>query len=216
MTDTEALLKASVRERRRLSALFTVLLLVVAGTLGTAWLTERARGDSWRDQALHWQDEYVSLYDEFTVSTGEEPDAPDPSDVAQDAPTAEQGEPGPPGPVGAAGRPGKDGQDGTAGQGVTSDQIAAAVAAYCAEGRCVGPAGQNGTNGTNGAPGADSTVPGPAGPTGPQGATGPAGPACPAGYTATVAWVSIADAETDIPRQQQAIVCISTPTGGTP
>ena len=215
MTDTDALLKASVRERRRLSALFTVLLLVVAGTLGTAWLLERSRGDSWRDQALHWQDEYVSLYDEFTVSTGEEPQAPDPSDVAQDAPVAEQGEPGAPGPVGAAGRPGKDGQDGTAGKDVTADQIAAAVAAYCADGRCVGPAGQNGTNGTNGtngAPGADSTVPGPAG------APGPAGPTCPDGSTATTVWLSVADSQFGTFSRRQATVCLPTasPEGVTP
>ncbi|WP_244632059.1 hypothetical protein [Microbacterium sp. Se63.02b] len=91
MTDTDALLKASVRERRRLSAMFTILLVVVAGVLGAAWMLERSRGDSWRDQALHWQDEYVSLYDEFTASTGEEPEAPEPSAVAQGAPEAVTG-----------------------------------------------------------------------------------------------------------------------------
>ncbi|WP_454113489.1 hypothetical protein [Microbacterium maritypicum] len=215
MSHPDELLEASIRERRRIWVLFVILLFVFAGVLGTAWTLERARGDSWRDQALHWQDEYVSLYDEFTVSTGEEPQAPDPSDVAQDAPVAEQGEPGAPGPVGAAGRPGKDGQDGTAGKDVTADQIAAAVAAYCADGRCVGPAGQNGTNGTNGtngAPGADSTVPGPAG------ATGPAGPTCPDGSTATTVWLSIADSQFGTFSRRQATVCLPTAPseGGTP
>ncbi|WP_205820386.1 MULTISPECIES: collagen-like protein [unclassified Microbacterium] len=222
MTDTEALLKASVRERRRLTALFTILLIVVAGTLGTAWLLERSRGDSWRDQALHWQDEYVSLYDEFTASTGEEPEAPEPADVAQGAPEAVPGEPGPagvagvPGPVGARG-PGPSGQ-----------QILDGITRCFAAGTCTAPAGEAGPAGT---PGADSSVPGPAGPsgpagaagpagpagvTGPQGPAGPAGPTCPDGFTATVAWISVSQSESEVAQQQQAIVCVLTTTGVTP
>lgn len=216
MNDTEALLKASVRERRRLSAMFIVLLVVITGTLGAAWMLEKGRGDSWRDQALQWQDEYVSLYEEFTVSTGEEPDAPDPSDVASDAPEAEPGAQGPPGPVGAAGPAGRAGRDGLDGGSPTAQQIAAAVANYCADGRCIGPAGTNGTNGLNGVDGApgkdgtDSTVPGPAGP------AGAAGPACPSGSTAQTVWVLIADTETDIPTSRQAVICVPSKNEGEP
>lgn len=166
MSHPDELLEASIRERRRIWVLFVILLFVFAGVLGTAWTLERSRGDSWRDQALHWQDEYVSLYDEFTVSTGEEPQAPDPSDVAQDAPTVEQGEPGPPGPVGAAGRPGKDAP------AVTDAQLFGTVEGYCTLYICrgndgaqggKGDKGDRGDKGDPGQPGADSTVPGPAG-----------------------------------------------------
>lgn len=234
MTDTEALLNASVRERRRLSALFIVLLLVVAGTLGTAWLLERSRGDSWRDQALHWQDEYVSLYDEFTASTGQEPDAPEPSDVAQDAPEAIPGETG---PAGIAGLPGPAGPRGP---GPTAQQVLDGITSCFSAGTCTAPRGEPGPEGK---PGADSVIPGPVGaigpvgpigpigltgpvgPAGPPGAdgapgpagpVGPAGPTCPDGYALEEVTLTVTDPETLIPYQQQALVCTPTAPGGTP
>lgn len=156
MTETEALLNASVRERRRLVILFTAVILVILAFFGTAWLIERGRGDAWREQALTWQDNYLGLYDEFTTATGEEPDAPEPSDVAKQGP---QGEPGDPGPAGPAGPAGEDGARGPTG--------------------APGEDGQDGADSTvpgpQGIPGADSTIPGPQGATGPQGDVGPKG-----------------------------------------
>lgn len=204
MTDTEALLKASVRERRRLFLAFSVLLVLVAGALGAGWLSAWAGRDAWHEQAMTWQDRYIELYDEFTLVTGEEPDAPDPEVVASEGPQGEQGAPGPVGPAGPAGDAGDDGTDGLSGT--------------------PGLPGLPGLDGTRGADGATGAQ-GPQGATGAQGepgatgATGPAGPAgptCPDGYTATLAWVSISDSEFDIPRQQQALVCIPTSTGEIP
>lgn len=208
MTDADALMKASVRERRRLSVMFTILIVAFVAVLGTAWLVERGRGDSWRDQALQWQDEYITLYDEFTTSTGEEPEAPEPSDVAQDSPEAIPGEPG---PAGAAGLPG------ARGPGPTADQVLDGIARCFTAGTCTAPVGDPGPAGT---PGADSSVPGPTGPAGPAGPAGvagpagapgvqgPAGPTCPDGFTATLTWIPVSDSELDIPTQRQAIVCL--------
>lgn len=166
MTDTEALLKASVRERRRIFLLFTVVLVLVAGALGLGWLGSAIGRDSWHEQAMTWQEQYVELYDEFTATTGEEPAAPDPAIVADASPTAEQGAPGPVGPAGERGARGEPGQN------ATDAQVAAALANWCTTFGCTGPSGTNGTNGTNGRDGSDSTVPGPAGPAGTPGAPG--------------------------------------------
>ncbi|GGM42138.1 collagen-like protein [Microbacterium saperdae] len=207
MTDTEALLSASVRERRRLVLVFSVLLALVTGALTLGWVGAWNGREAWHEQAMTWQDRYVELYDEFTVATGEEPDAPEPSIVANQGPQGEPGQPGPPGTVGPAGKDGGRGLPGEAGEpGAAGDK---------------GDAGEPGQPGTTGTQGATGTQ-GPVGPTGPQGATGaqgpegPAGPTCPDGYTATLAWVAISDSEFDIPRQQQALVCIPTPSGEIP
>lgn len=89
--------------------------------------------------------------------------------------------PGPSGPTGPQGVPGDDGR------APTSEEVIAAVNAYCASiGGCrgadgqtiVGPIGPAGTPGTNG-----ETIVGPQGPAGEPGAAGPAGPAGATGAT---------------------------------
>lgn len=77
------------------------------------------------------------------------------------------GDPGDPGRDGQAGDPGAPGP------GPTAEQVAAAVADYCAvDGRCQGPPGDPGPAGPAGPPGADSAVPGPQGAPGDPGAPG--------------------------------------------
>src|SRR5690606_7255946 len=126
MTDSEALLKASIRERRRVVLVFTILLVLVSGTLTAGWIGAWNGRESWHEQAMTWQDRYIELYDEFTAVTGEEPDAPEPGDVPNEEPEAIPGAPGPVGPAGVAGKdgkrgapgvPGKNGQDGESVEG---------------------------------------------------------------------------------------------------
>lgn len=60
------------------------------------------------------------------------------------------------GPAGIDGQDGQDGQTGATGApgpGPTDTQVAAAVAAYCADGNCVGPKGDKGDTGEQGPPG---------------------------------------------------------------
>lgn len=166
MTDHEALLKASVRERRRLVLVFSVLLALVSAALGVGWMSAWGGREAWHEQAMTWQDRYVELYEEYTTATGEEPDAPDPEVVAKEGPQGEPGQQGAPGPVGPAGTPGRDGDDGLTGTpGATG-----------AKGD-TGQDGQPGGQGPSGPPGSQ----GDPGPTGPAGATGPQGPAGPQG-----------------------------------
>ncbi|MEA1264260.1 hypothetical protein MicroSTF_14550 [Microbacterium sp. STF-2] len=157
MTDTEALLKASVRERRRIFLMFTVLLVLVAAALGLGWLGSAIGRDSWHEQAMTWQTQYVELYDEFTATTGEEPAAPDPAVVADEGPPGEQGAPGPVGPAGPAGKDGRPGLDST---------VPGPAGPPGADSTVPGPQGVAGRDGQ------DSTVPGPQGA---QGSQGPAG-----------------------------------------
>jgi len=82
---------------------------------------------------------------------------------------------GPGGPSGVDGEDAEDGTDGEDGASPTVEQIAQAVANYCAaRDQC------RGTSGDRGLPGMDSTVPGPAGPPGADstvpGPPGPQGP----------------------------------------
>src|SRR5690606_33247372 len=109
MTDSEALLKASIRERRRIVLAFTLLPGLLSGTLTAGWIGAWNGRESWHEQAMTWQDRYIELYDEFTTATGEEPDAPEPSDVPNEEPEAIPGAPGPVGPAGVAGKDGKRG-----------------------------------------------------------------------------------------------------------
>ncbi|MFT4156631.1 MAG: hypothetical protein QM630_01680 [Microbacterium sp.] len=150
----DVVLRAAQRERRRLILVFAVMLALITGLFAAGWGSAWESREAWHEQAMTWQDRYVELYDEFTEVTGEEPNAPDPDTVAKQGPQGERGIPGPVGPAGAAGRDGRT---------PSAAEIARAVAGYCADGRCVGPAG------------ADSTVPGPTGATGETGAPGPAG-----------------------------------------
>jgi hypothetical protein len=65
------------------------------------------------------------------------------------------GRPGAAGASGARGAAGASGASGAPGSGPTSDQVASAVAAYCAaHGDCTGPAGPKGDTGASGAAGA--------------------------------------------------------------
>lgn len=229
MTEREEMYKAFIRDRRRLVIVFSLVLAIFAGALGTGWLLSALGRDSWRDQALTWQDRYIELYDEFTTATGEEPSAPEPGDVAEQGPQGEQGDPGVPGPPGPAG---------PAGASATDTQVLRALQAYCTSGRCVGPPGEDslvagppgppgstgepGPRGEQGAPGPAGPAgpvgpPGPAGPrgetgpAGPQGETGPAGPAgpaCPEGYTAQTRWVSVSTEQIGPVEDVLAVLCL--------
>jgi len=54
------------------------------------------------------------------------------------------------GPTGAAGQNGTNGTNGADGQNATTEQIMAAVANYCSDGRCKGAQGEQGIPGTDG------------------------------------------------------------------
>lgn len=116
---------------------------------------------------------------------------------------------GPSWPANRDGRDGEDGEDGQDGLNATPEQIAAAVAEWCAaNGNCIGATGQTGSagrDGRDGLDGLDSVVPGPMGP------QGPAGPLCPDGYTASIVWVAIADSEDGTFTPEQATICRLTP-----
>lgn len=107
------------------------------------------------------------------------------------------------------GRDGEDGKDGIDGQSATSEQIASAVATWCAaNGNCIGPPGRPGSDGREGTDGRDSTTPGPPGP---QGERGPAGPVCPDGYSAATVWVAVAETVDGAAVPEQATICRITP-----
>lgn len=114
---------------------------------------------------------------------------------------------------GKDGRPGKDGEDGkdgARGPGPTDQQVADAVAEYCAaNGGCVGATGPAGPAGVQGVAGNDGKAgaPGADGATGATGPAGPAGPTCPEGYTAQTVWLSIADSQFGTFSRQQATIC---------
>lgn len=218
MTEREEMYQAFLRDRRRLVIVFSLVLAIIGGTLGTGWILSAIGRDAWANQALVWQERYIELYEEFTAATGEEPSAPEPGDVAGQGPQGEQGDPGAPGPPGPAGPAGAD---------ATDSQVLRALTEFCASGRCVGPAGADsivagppgpagpaGATGPAGEPGATGPA-GPAGPVGPQGATGPqgpAGPVCPEGYTAQTRWVSVSTEQTGPTEDVLAVLCLpSTP-----
>lgn len=101
----------------------------------------------------------------------------------------EQGAPGPQGIPGVDGAPGPRGAQGVPGPGTTAEQVAAAVAEYCAASDgCRGPAGATGAQGADGAPGA-------------------AGPACPTGYEPRFIWISVADSQFGAFSRQPAALC---------
>lgn len=125
--------------------------------------TDRADLIAQLDEAQDRLDEERAKVDaliEQVQAAGEEP--------VVDATDARPGEPGARGPAGEPGR------------APTSNEVLAAVNAYCASiGGCRGTDGMNGQPGTNGQPGApgESIVgpQGPAGPAGPEGAPGAPG-----------------------------------------
>lgn len=164
----EGMYEAFVKDRRRLIVIFTALVTIVAIAMGVGWTLSATGREAWMGQALTWQERYVELYDEFTVATGEEPDAPEPADVAQQGPPGEPGVPGPPGPSGPAG---KD---------ASQMMVRAAVLDCFTAGFCTAPPGEPGAPGTPGAPGVDGQngqdgQPGVAGADGAPGAPGAPG-----------------------------------------
>lgn len=186
----------------------TVRLLIVIGILQLATIAgvvvlgavaaQQSQAASAADEAAAQRAEEVEALRQQVLALGEEPvvSPPPATPVKGDA-----GETGPRGP------------------GPTAEQIAAAVAEYCAaNGGCIGAAGSNGLPGVNGKDGEDGNdgAPGAAGATGPAGPAGPAGPTCPTGYEPQTVWLSIADSEFGTFHRQQAIVCTPTPIGGTP
>ncbi|HEY9353418.1 MAG TPA: hypothetical protein VIP28_09220 [Nocardioides sp.] len=68
------------------------------------------------------------------------------------------GGPGTEGTDGADGANGANGTDGAPGPGPTDEQIAAAVEAYCADGKCRGDKGEKGDTGDAGPAGKDATI----------------------------------------------------------
>lgn len=107
-----------------------------------------------------------------------------------------------PPPSNRDGRDGEDGEDGQDGQNASAEQIAAAVADWCAaNGNCIGATGQPGDDGRDGRDGLDSIVPGPIGP------QGPAGPQCSDGYTPSIVWVAVADTADGAFAPEQATIC---------
>lgn len=204
MSHPDELLKASIRERRRIVLIFSALLIVVTGALGAGWLTSAIGRDTWATQALEWQDRYIELYDEFTVATGEEPDAPEPADVADESPEAIPGAPGPVGPVGASGKDGKNGEDSLIPGPIGLPGTPGTPGAPGPKGDPgVGETGPQGPQGAQGEPGAASTVPGP------QGPAGPAGPTCADGSTPAVVWILVVAEPGGEPEARQAIACLT-------
>lgn len=81
------------------------------------------------------------------------------TDGACTGPKGSAGSSGVAGAAGAAGATGQAGAGGAQGPGPTSDEVAAAVAAYCsAHGDCTGPAGQQGSAGPRGDTGASGAA----------------------------------------------------------
>ncbi|KQQ65692.1 collagen-like protein [Microbacterium sp. Leaf320] len=160
MNESDAVLIAATKERRRLILVFTSLLIVMSFTLLAGWLSAWNGREAWHEQAMTWQDRYIELYEEYTLATGEEPSAPDPENVASESPQGEQGAPGPVGPSGPAGKDGRPGLDST---------VPGPIGPPGADSTTPGPQGSTGPAGRDGQ---DSTVPGPQGPQGPAGADG--------------------------------------------
>lgn len=168
MTDNDALLQASVRERRRLVLIFSIMLGLVIAAMGVGWGYTATISDARASQVTAWQDRYVELYDEFTVTTGAEPDAPEPADVTEEAPAAIPGDPGPVGPRGEAGKDGKDGKDSLVAGPAGVPGVPGTVGAKGDPG-----IGETGAQGPQGNPG--ESITGPAGADGAPGATGATG-----------------------------------------
>lgn len=146
------------------------------------------------------QDNAQRLYEQL-LQEGVTPDGDEPGTVVEGTPGAQ----GPQGPRGDRGTPGDDGEDGT--PGTPGAQGAPG------ESGSPGATGPSGTAGSAGAQGPQG-VQGPQGETGPAGNPGAPGPTCPDGFTATLVWIVASQTETDIPSQQQALVCTPTPSEG--
>ena len=130
------------------------------------------------------------------IDAGEDPVVTPPAE-ADHSPGILAPSPGPQGPRGAAGR------------SVTAEEIAAAVAAFCASNACLGPQGLTGPPGATGSQGAPGMQgpPGEQGATGPTGAAGAPGPACPDGYAISYVWLSVADSQFGTFSRQPAAIC---------
>lgn len=215
MTEQD-LLKIAIKEKRQQAIYFTILLIVVALSLGIGWLTASIGRQDWHDQANTWQQQYLDLYDEFTQRVGETPSAPPPDQIADKGPQGDPGDPGPAGPQGPQGDTGSPGAPGVPGQpgaeGPTGAPGAPGAPGATGQTGATGPAGKDGQVGPAGPPGET----GPAGPagatgavgaTGPQGPQGPAGPACPDGTTLSYVWLSIADTQFGPFSRQPAAIC---------
>lgn len=161
MTDDHAheLLKAAQADRRRITILFLIALVLVIGVTCTGWISAEVRAQSARSAAdaangkvAAITEKYASVYDEFIRVTGEEPAAPAPNNLPS---KGDPGDAGAPGPVGPQGPPGKDsmvpGPQGL--PGIQGLQGEAGEKGDPGE-SIVGPAGSDGAAGAPGAPGA--------------------------------------------------------------
>lgn len=141
------------------------------------------------------QENGQELYDQL-LALGEAPEGEDPEKLPTPAPVPPEVVEGDTGPAGEPGRPPtmteiaqavstycalNDFCRGPNGSDVSDSQVAAAVTAFCADGRCVGERGEKGDKGDPGAAGgpgpAGESIKGDTGDTGPAGATGATGPA---------------------------------------
>lgn len=188
--------------------LFALLVLAGIGFAVFSSVSSTATRDELayvKDRLAQSETQSQALADQI-IDLGETP-------VVEPAPT-------PSDPVVINGRDGDDGEDGADAPPPTLAQMNAAVRECFASGQCIAPAGDKGDEGDKGDKGdkgdpgndgADSTTPGPVGP------VGPAGPTCPTGFVATTVWVSVSEAELDLPTTRQAVICLpETSEGGTP
>lgn len=155
------LLKAAQADRRRITILFLIALMLVVGVTSSGWIAAEVRAQSATAAAnaangkvAAITEKYASVYDEFIRVTGEEPAAPAPNQLPSKGDPGDTGAPGPVGPQGPAGKdsmvPGPQGLPGIQGlQGEVGQPGAQGPAGES----IVGPAGQNGADGAPGAPG---------------------------------------------------------------
>jgi hypothetical protein len=100
------------------------------------------------DEISASNDNAKTLYDQL-IQLGEKPNGSNPSDIVP-GPAGQNGQAGPVGPTGATGTPGAN---------ATDNQVADAVAGYCAGlNFCRGDTGKTGAAGANGANGVDGTA----------------------------------------------------------
>lgn len=166
MPYSKEILKAARRDRARTAIPLLVAAVVVVAILIVNWVLALDSRDAWRSEAIDRQakyellvDDYSGLYEEFVLTTGDQPTQETPEDAADQPlqyPQELTGEPGPrglPGPVGPRGVPGQDGDDGEDGESVAGPPGESIVGPPGES--IVGPPGPVGPPGVDGSDGSD-------------------------------------------------------------
>lgn len=155
---------AAQADRRRITILFLIALVLVVGVTCTGWIGAEVRAQANHADAnaanakvAEITEKYASVYDEFIRATGEKPAAPAPNQLPTKGDTGDVGAPGPAGPQGLPGKdsmvPGPQGLPGIQGvQGVPGNDGQPGAPGPAGE-SVVGPAGKDGADGAPGAPG---------------------------------------------------------------